>query len=264
MRFVLAFSLIATLPPAAPRADECPAGQREPVAVAFVSDRLDLRLADGRLIYFPTLEPPRASSAEPDRPKKTAAQALALLQGAPLFLQPLGAADRWGRLPARLFLTGQDETVDEILIGAGLAMRGADAAACAQNARRAEASARAAGVGIWSDPAFAALAADQTENFADRDGVLTLVEGRIISFGHAAARLYLNFGGFGGFYATIAKRNQQSFARAGFSESRLRNRKLRLRGIVELPRGPHMELFHPEQIEFMDEAPGAHASGSRF
>jgi hypothetical protein len=111
---------------------------------------------------------------------------------------------------------------------------------------------------------LAVLAADRPQDFVGRDGVLTLVEGRVASVGRTSARLYLNFGAFGGFYATIAKRHMQAFERAGFSEAGLRKRKLRLRGVVELTRGPHMELFHPEQIESMDEPPDPNASGPKF
>jgi micrococcal nuclease len=263
MRLVLAACLIVASLSAAPGA-ECPSGQREPVDAASVDEWLNVRLADGRLIYFPALEPPRASSAQPDRAASIAAQTQAFLHGKTLLLQKLGVADRWGRLPALLFLPGQDESVDEILVGAGLAMRGAGAAPCDQGVRRAEAAARAARAGLWSDPAFAVLAADQTQDFLGRDGVLTLVEGRVASIGRTSARLYLNFGAFGGFYATIAKRNMHAFERAGFSDASLRNRKLRLRGVVELTRGPHMELFHPEQIESMDEPPDATSPGPKF
>lgn len=256
MRLVLAACLTVLRLSAAAGA-ECPAGQREPVEVTSVGDRLDIRLVDGRLVYFSALEPPRASPAQPDRAAAIADQTQAFLHGKTLFLQKLGPPDRWGRLPALLFLPDQDETVDEILVGAGLAMRGIGAAPCDSGVRRAEAAARAARVGLWADPAFAVLAAERTQDFAGRAGVLTLVEGRVASIGRTSARLYLNFGAFGGFYATIGKRHIQAFERAGFSETALRKGKLRLRGVVELTRGPHMELFHPDQIESMDEPPDA-------
>ncbi|MBB4199700.1 endonuclease YncB(thermonuclease family) [Rhodoblastus sphagnicola] len=244
----------------------CPDVKRERVEVVSVGDRLDILLADGRLIAFPALEPPRASPAEPERVRTTTAQVQALLQGKIVFLQPLGAADRWGRVPARLFLPDQDEPVDELLLGAGLAMRGAGAAPCEDDARAAENAARDAALGLWADPAFAVLAADRPQDFAGRDGVLAVVEGRIASIGRTPPRTYLNFGAWGGFHASIAKRNWPAFERAGFSEANLRAGKLRLRGIVDLERGPHMELFHPEQIEFMDEPPrdAAKASDRKF
>jgi hypothetical protein len=187
--------------------------------------------------------------------RTTAAQVHSLLADKVLALQPLGVADRWGRAPARLFLPDMDESLDEILLGAGLAQRGAGAAPCLEAARLAEDAARAAGLGVWSDPAFAALSAEKPEDFAARDGALAVVEGRVASIGRTSPRLYLNFGaGRGGFFATIARRNWPAFERAGFSEAGLRSRKLRVRGIVESGAGPHMELFHPEQIEFMDDS----------
>jgi len=263
MRLALALGLIVSFASAAAKDAQCPPGMRERVEVVAVGERLDVHLADGRVICFPALEPPRASPADPDRARTTAAQAQAFLAGQSLVLQALGVADRWGRTPARLFFPDQDESVDEILIGAGLAMRGAGIAPCDEGARAAEAAARAAGVGLWSDPTFSVLSAARPEDFVGRGGELALVEGRIAAIGRTPARLYLNFGAWGGFYATIAKRELQAFERAGFSESSLRNRKLRLRGIVELARGPHMDLFHPGQIEFMDDAADG-ASHSKF
>jgi endonuclease YncB( thermonuclease family) len=248
----LAVSLIASSVCAA----DCPAGAREPVRAVSVGDRLEILLGDGRLVYFPALEPPRASAAEPDRVRATAAQVQALLADKVLMLQKLGVVDRWGRAPVRLFLPDMDESLDEILLGAGLAQRGAGVAPCPEGGRIAEEAARAAGLGVWSDPAFAVLSGERPEDFAAREGALAVVEGRVASIGRTVGRLYLNFGaGRGGFFATIARRNWLAFERTGFSESSLRSRKLRLRGIVESGAGPHMELFHPEQIEFMDEPP---------
>lgn len=242
---------------------DCPDGGREPVEVVAVSARLDLRLVDGRQVYFPALEPPRASLAEPGRPQAIAADLLALLGGKTLGLQPLGIADRWGRVPARLFLPDQDESLDEILLAAGLAQRGAGAAPCSEAARAAETAARAAGLGLWSDVAFAPLASDRPGDFAARAGTLALIEGPVTSVGRTSARLYLNFGrGRGGVFASIARRNWAAFARAGFSEERLRGRNLRLRGIIEIDPAPHIELFQPGQIEFMEEAPAAAAKPS--
>ena len=233
----------------------CEGGGRERVEIVSVGERLDILLADGRLIAFPGVEPPRASLAEPDRFRATAAQVQALLQGKSLLLQPLGLADRWGRLPGRLFLPGAADSVDELLLGAGLVLRSAAPALCGEAARAAEDAARAAGIGVWSDPAFAVLSADRPEDFAAREDTLALVEGQVASIGRTSSRIYLNFARWGGFYATIARHDWAAFERAGFSEAGLRTKKLRLRGIVESGKGPHMDLFHPEQIEFMDEPP---------
>ncbi len=251
-------ALLFALPPCAGRAAAplaCDfAAPRENVRLARVNDRLDMVLADGRMIYFPSVEPPRATPAAPDRPQKVAAELTSLLADKNLALQKLGGADRWGRIPALLFVEGEAESVDEILASAGLVMASGDSAACGKPALAAEAAARGEKLGIWADPDLAILLADDGRNFAGRAGTLALVEGRVASFGHTAPRLYLNFGsGRGGFSLTIAKRNLPLFERAGLGEKNLLHRSIRARGVVEIGAAPQIELFHPDQIEFIED-----------
>jgi len=52
---------------------------------------------------------------------------------------------------------------------------------------------------------------------------------------------------------TIARRNQPLFARAGLTEKTLLHKTLRARGVLEIGAGPQIELFHPDQIEFMED-----------
>ena len=227
---------------------------RENVSLESVNERLDLILADGRMIYFPTLEPPRATAAGPQRPKTVAAELASLLAGKRLELQRRGASDRWERIPALLFVEGEAESADEILAGAGLAMAGVGAGKCGDKVRAAEAAARADGLGLWGDPDFAVLAADAPQNLSGRGGTLALVEGRVASFGHTPPRLYLNFGGGrGGIALTIARRNRILFERAGLSEADLLHKFIRARGVVEIGISPQIELFHPDQIEFIED-----------
>jgi micrococcal nuclease len=109
-------------------------------------------------------------------------------------------------------------------------------------------------LGIWADPDFALLSGDERRDFSARAGTLTLIEGRISSIGHTAPRLYLNFGGGrGGLSLTIARRNQPLFERAGLTEKNLLHKTLRARGMLEIGAGPQIELFHPNQIEFMED-----------
>ncbi len=233
---------------------DCGSAERENVRLARVGERLDVLLADGRMITFPALEPPRPTLAAPDRPKNVAAELTSLLAGKSLTLQRLAGADRWGRIPARLFVEGEGESVDEILAATGLAMASADVGACGDNVRAGEATARADRLGIWADPDFAVLSGDERRDFSNRAGTLALVEGRIGSIGHTAPRLYLNFGGGrGGLSLTISRRNQPLFERAGLTEKNLLHKTLRARGVLEIGFGPQIELFHPSQIEFMDD-----------
>ncbi len=228
---------------------------RENVRFASVDKRLDVFLADGRMIYFPTLEPPRASPTAPDRPEKVAAELTSLLAGKNLVLQKLGGPDRWGRIPARLFVDGETESVDLILVAAGLVEVGAESATCgAESIRAAETEARADALGVWKDPAFAVLDLDNSPDLAGRAGTLALVEGHVGSIGRSRSRLYLNFGARrGGPSLTIARRNLRSFEQAGFSDQSLLHRLIRARGVLEIGASPQIELFHPDQIEFIED-----------
>ena len=253
--FTLAlFAVPISLPaPAAERFD-CDSAAHENVRLARVGERLDAVLADGRVIAFPTLEPPRPTPADPDRPRNVAAELTSLLAGQNLILQRLAGLDRWGRIPGRLFIEGEAELADEILAATGLAMASVEAGACSANIRTAEAAARADRLGIWADPDFALLSGDERRDLSARAGTLALVEGRVSSIGRTAPRLYLNFGGGrGGLSLTIARRNQPLFERAGLTEKTLLHKTLRARGVLEIGAGPQIELFHPSQIEFMED-----------
>jgi hypothetical protein len=255
----LALALCLAAPPHASRAAEASicdvnAAAREKTFFASVDERLDLLLTDGRTVYFPTLEPPRATRAEPNRPKTVAAELTSLLAGRTLVLVRLGGPDRWGRIPARLFVEGETESVDEILAAGGLVMASGDSGLCGKAALAAEAAAREGRLGIWADPDLAVLSVDDGAKLAARAGFLTLVEGRVASIGHTAPRLYLNFGlGRGGFSMTVARRRLPLFDRAGFTEKNLLHRSIRARGVVEIGAAPQIELFHPDQIEFMED-----------
>ncbi len=250
-----AFLLVTSAPTRAAEALNCRASApREKVRVAKIGQKLDILLADGRLVYFPTLEPPRATSAAPDRPRYVAAQLTSLLAGRDLEMEKLGGPDRWGRIPVKLFVPGSSESVDVTLAAAGLVMAGIGAGGCGAQVRAAEAEARAASLGVWADPDFAVLDADRPESFARRAGTLALVEGRVTSIGHTRWRTYLNFGpGRRDFSLTIARRRLKEFARANLSPQKLLHKFLRARGVVEMRAGPQIELFHPDQIEFIED-----------
>ncbi|WP_374547594.1 thermonuclease family protein [Rhodoblastus sp.] len=243
----------------APSCDRAAAS--EPVRLDHVSDRLDIVLVDGRQVAFPMLEPPRATAKAPQRPHETALELTSLLRGQTLLVLPLGPTDRWGRLPARIFVESSDEAADETLAAAGLAMASADPGACGAGALAAEQAARAARLGLWADPDFAVLATDDPAAFAARAGTLAIVEGRIRSVGRAGSRIYLNLAGgspggrSGGVSLVLARRSLPAFENAGFSLQSLPNRRIRARGVVEIGAAPQIELFHPGQIEFMEEAP---------
>ena len=139
--------LLAALAPwaASPACDASAA--REKARLDRVGKRLDITLADGRLIFFPSVEPPRATPAAPKRPAEVASELTSLLRDKALLVLALGGADRWGRIPARLFVEGESELADEALAAAGLVMASSDAGPCGAGVKAAEAEARAARLG---------------------------------------------------------------------------------------------------------------------
>ena len=116
-----------------------------------------------------------------------------------------------------------------------------------------EASARAAGRGIWAHPYYrirtpATVAGDV--------GSFQLVEGRVAAAAKVRGRLYLNFGDDWrqDFTITVAPRNRPLFEAAweiGDIE-RMVGRGLRVRGWIESYNGPMIEATHPEQIEWLE------------
>lgn len=79
--FSLALLAALALPGRAAERFDCSSTARENVRLASVGERLDVVLADGRMIALPTLEPPRPTPAAPDRPRDVAAQLTSLLTG---------------------------------------------------------------------------------------------------------------------------------------------------------------------------------------
>lgn len=276
MRRLLLICALASTAPALPCASAQPCGAGGDLAkgtIAAVDARFDVVLDDGRRLTLSSLAPPRDaarrfSTLALERLRQAIAPAIAQA-GAQAGAQPgaravfwraLGEADRWGRTPALIF-DGEGRRVDELLLAEGVFMLAANPGDCAEGARAAEASARAGRLGLWGDPDLAAVRADAPIDWSTRAGQLIVIEGTIDSIGQGRSRSFLNLGpGRGAPALVIAKRRWREFAQAGLDQSRLIGRRVLARGVVELERGmaesgatPTIELFHPAQIDVMEE-----------
>jgi hypothetical protein len=125
---------------------------------------------------------------------------------------------------------------------------------CAATLAAAEAAARIAKRGIWTDPAVI----KNTESPGDilaGIGRFTLVEGKVLSVRQAGATTYLNFGRnwTRDFAVTIPKRMIAVFEAAGIVLKSLENRRIRVRGWVEARGGPRIEALRVGQIELLGE-----------
>jgi endonuclease YncB( thermonuclease family) len=215
------------------------------VTVKAVRDARTLLTDDGRELRLAALEIPPAGAA-----------ALRRLEGRVLTLTAAAEPrDRYGRIVA--FATAPDTTrsVQETLLSEGQARVSAriGGKACAEALLTIEREARAGRRGLWADPNFAPLHADDYRRFRAENGRFVLVEGKVLSVRESGATIYVNFGRrfTRDFSVTIVRRLRAEFTAAGVEPKTLEGRRIRVRGWLERRRGPIMDVIAPEQIELI-------------
>lgn len=231
---------------AAQAAAPCGGADLGTVTVTAVRDARTLALADGRELRLAALEIAPAGEA-----------ALRNLTGHPLVLKAASEAqDRYGRVVA--FATAADTTgsVQEALLAAGQARVSArvGSKACAAALLTIEAQARAARRGLWADPNFAPLRADDTARFRAERGQFVVVEGKVLSVRDSGAVTYVNFGRrfTRDLSLIILRRLRADFTAAGIEPKDMQGRRIRVRGVLEQRRGPVIEVAAPEQVEVIE------------
>lgn len=238
----------AAFVPVAAAADEpcklTPIGTAE---VAAVRDGRTLLLKDGREL--------RLAAIEAGDTGRAALQALA--EGRPLRLETLAEGhDRYDRLVAFAFAGDSRQSLQEMLLEQGQARVSARIGGqnCAKTLLSVENTARKAGTGLWADPNFAPLRAENLLRLKAERGRFVLVEGRVASVRESGATIYMNFGRrwTQDFTVTILRRQSRAFAAAGLEPKKLEGHRIRVRGFVEQRRGPIIEATAPEQIELAD------------
>ena len=230
--------------------------------VANVRDGRSFTLDDGREVRLAGIEVPSLAASRKDAAPGVQAAAAkaalaALVAGRTITLNRAGVAeDRYGRLRAYAYVEDSELSAQAALLAAGhaLAAPGADEGACTDELLAAERKARASKLGLWADPNFAPLQADDPAHVLADRGRFTLVEGKVLSVREAGATIYVNFGRRWSrdFTVTILKRNRQMFSAAGIEPKALEGHRIRVRGIIERRGGPIVEAAHPEQIELID------------
>jgi endonuclease YncB( thermonuclease family) len=230
--------------------------------VRQVADGRSFRLDDGREVRLagievpPLDEPPSAAAAANfGLQAKTALERLILDKS--VVLKGASAADRYGRVPAHVFVgtAGLERSVQHDMLQSGLARVSARAGEgpCVAALLTREREARNAKLGLWGDPRYAPRRADEPAAVLAERGRFALVEGRVLSVRESGGTIYLNFGRRWSedFTVTIAKRNERTFAAAGLEPKRLERLRIRVRGFVEERGGPWIEANRPEQIEVL-------------
>ncbi len=234
--------------------------------VARVIDGRSFALDDGREIRLAALEVPAAAGTSPAGQASRAALA-AMVAGETVTLGVLGGAagapDRYGRTIAHAFTTGeagpraiaQPRAVAHALLAAGHARVGIEIGnpACAAELYSHERVARIAKRGLWSDPQYGIVAAGDLTGLVAGRGRFSVVEGKVLSVRESGGTIYVNFGRrwSEALTVTISKRQERIFTGAGLTPKALENRRLRVRGWIEVRNGPRIEASRPEQIELV-------------
>lgn len=244
---VVAAAALAAWPGFASAQAACGRVEAGTATVAAVRDGQTLRVADGREIRLAAIEVTEASRAA----------LAALAEGRALTLRSApGGTDRYGRAIVFAYPPGEAQSLQQTLLEQGLARMSArvDDKNCALALLAAERAARAAGRGLWADPNFAPLRAENLPRIAAERGQFALVEGKVLSVRESGATIYVNFGRrwTRDFTVTILKRAERTFSSAGLDPKRLEGRRIRVRGWIEQRAGPVIAAVTPEQIEVLD------------
>lgn len=250
--------------PAARCETACPSNGAEPIMVAAVDPRLELRLVDGRRLRLVGLDPAGSSPSDPDLAETSRAALAAAVVGKAATVRTLSdTPDRWNRLPAIVFLDGDASPggVARAAIAAGLGRDLSEPAAhaCRDALLTAEAEARSASLGLWHDPYYGVLAVDDRDAFAERSATTIVAEGRLWRVDVGPFRTKLRFAAPGEakrglLVAVVLPKVKKRFEEQGLHFEALIGRTMRLRGLLDLRFGPQVELAGPDAVELLPDA----------
>jgi endonuclease YncB( thermonuclease family) len=223
--------------------------------VAAVTDPRGFRLEDGREVRLAGIEPAFSATPGKDHVKDRAAALSAIVAGHDVSLRGQDdTPDRYGRQAAFVFLAGSETPVQSELLRQGEALVAGNVANkdCATSLSAAEAEARQAKRGAWTD-ASVIKNAESPDDILAGIGRFTVVEGKVLSVRQAGATTYLNFGRnwTQDFAVTISRRMMPAVEAAGLTLKSLENKRIRVRGFVEARGGPRIEVLRAGQIEVL-------------
>lgn len=232
--------------------------------VRSVSDGDTIRLEDGRRLRLVGIQaperPPQGRSGEiwplADE-AKSYLEELVLHKKLQLFYGKQ-KQDRHRRILAHAVLEN-DIWVQGALLKAGLAhvYSFPDNRALVAELYAIEDEARKARLGIWADPYYQILQAEELDGTEARyAGRFRIVEGVVQSANDVRGRVYLNFGPrwSSDFTAIIERRVVRQFKAEWIDNpQQLKGRHVQLRGWMHDENGPMIRLSHPEQLRFLQD-----------
>jgi endonuclease YncB( thermonuclease family) len=249
----------------------CPPAARSSGLVVAIDDHLDLTLDEGTRLKLAGIDPPQPTPDDPDLDTRVRGELAGWLLGQEVaYMAAEPGRDRWGRLvafawaPAPQPADGQSRpplSVGEALIDAGLARYEPSPAAhpCRSALLAAEASARAARLGLWADPYYAVIEAGARERFSDKAGSSIIVEGRVAGISARGGRLTFYLGPRKGLEisVTLLPSSSKAFEAAYASLAGLSGERVRVRGLLNTRFGPQIEISSPDAVEVTGQSEGA-------
>ncbi len=222
-----------------------------------ITERLDIVLADRRVIRLAGLDMPLAGEGQAgttDAAQAFLANALVGQDSTLVVFAP--KPDRWGRWLGDLMLG--EQSAAEMVLRAGFARVRPEfeTRGCAAQRLENESAARAAALGLWTDPAYRVIDAADWADLRRHDGQFAIIEGVVLKVGQGASRLYLDFARRGGFTAVALRSKASEFDKAGVDLAGLAGKRVRLRGAVDDRFGLRIELLDPRQIQRVEEGAG--------
>jgi endonuclease YncB( thermonuclease family) len=229
------------------------AGLVQPVSVG---ERGEVALADKRVVRFAGLDVPEQGAQGAAARDFIASHALSRAAALVVFAP---AGDRWGRTLADLSApqgAGQPVSLADALLAAGLARVRPEfeTRACEPQRLALEAGARAKKLGVWGDPDYSVLAANDGAELAQREGRFVVVEGVVSKVGLGRSRFYLDLGRRGDLSVTASRKTEAAFQAAGAPLSALAGERIRVRGVLDDRFGPQIEIADPLMLERLGRA----------
>ncbi|WP_245516638.1 hypothetical protein [Methylobacterium segetis] len=227
---------------------ECRAAPARRDALQAIGARGEITLASGTRAVLGSLRWPEEASVAAG-----AESWLAARLGRPLEVVVRGEADRWGRVRIDAALADEAADLAGGLVAEGLAHvdAGEGDVLCRPALLRLEEAARGRGLGVWRRPV---REAKDGPGLRAEAGRFVVAQGRIRNVGERASRTYLDFvrRGEDGLTVTVSKRTWRRLQEHGFHASGLTGRLVRVRGIVEIWRGPVLDIASAEMIEVLE------------
>ena len=238
-----------------------PAGS---VRIVAVDERLDIALADGRLVRLGGLDMLEPERGDPDTMRAAHEYLAARLVGREAELELLvNGTDRWERTVADLWmpkapgdLAGSTESIASALLRAGYARVKPEFETrnCAAARLLIEDGARRARLGIWRDPGYAVVPSFEKAALVRRVGHLVVIEGRVRRVGFGRSRIYLDLAPHDGPTIVVARKLEKVFAKAGRPVDALAGQTIRARGVLDNRFGPRIEVSDPAMIEILRQS----------